>query len=277
MRLRWWFSAAQWAALTEALFPRDLGPVIYPAPIQVQPPGRTDVEWGQVRAEVNAQLVRLGFFRAGRMDADLEAALHLLHRPVCWLDSVWHPGPPPGLTGLQTGQPTGPPVRMVVAAHGTAGVAALQHPDEPGATLLEAVPVRGLAAAVVARLPAHPPGESSGATVPLGPSAPPERNSVLVSVSTSLTSTQRSTAAMTAVLKRPHARTGQIAANVRDRSGRVRRSEVLRWCDNPDGRYQVTVGKQPGGPDLLVVNPADPQRLGDAVQRLLASVRPRDQ
>ena len=157
VRLSWQLSAAQWAVLTDALFPHDLGPVTYPAPIQVQSSGRTDVEWGRVRAEVSAQLVRLGLFRAGRMDADLEAALHLLHRPVCWVDSVWYPG-----------SPTGQPVRMVAAAHSTAGVAALQHPDEPGATLLEAIPARGLAAAVVGKLPAHPPGQCPGAAVPLG-------------------------------------------------------------------------------------------------------------
>ncbi|MGQ0776638.1 MAG: ESX secretion-associated protein EspG [Pseudonocardiales bacterium] len=266
MRLSWRFSAAQWAVLTDALFPHDLPPVTYPAPIQVQSSGRTDVEWRRIRDEVRAQLVRLGLFRANRMDADLEAALHLLHRPVCWVDSVWQPG-----------SPTGQLVRTVVAVHGTAGVAALQHPDEPGATLLEAIPVRGLAAAVVGRLPAHPPGQCPVTAVPLRPSAAPERDGVLVSVSASLTGAERSIAATASVLNRPHARAGQIAANVRDPSGRVRRSEVLRWCDNPDGRYQMTVSKQPGGPDLLVVNPADPQRLGHAVQRLLSSVRPRDQ
>ncbi|HEY6422423.1 MAG TPA: ESX secretion-associated protein EspG, partial [Pseudonocardiaceae bacterium] len=54
--------------------------------------------------------------------------------------------------------------------------------------------------------------------------------------------------------------------------GRVRRSGVLRWCDNVGGRYQLTVSRRPHGWESLAVCPSDPQRLGDGVQWLLAAL-----
>ena len=85
-------------------------------------------------------------------------------------------------------------------------------------------------------------------------------------------SAERDSAAAAAILDKPHARAGQIAANVRDPSGRARRSNVLRWCDNVDGRYQVTVNRRAGESTSLTIGPSDPHRLGDGVQRLLAAL-----
>jgi hypothetical protein len=254
--LGWRLSAAQWDLLTEAL---QLGG--YPAPIQVRSHGRTGVERGRIRAEVGGELSRLGLLRAGRVDADLEAALHLLHRPASWLDSVW-------LSDAAADQP----VRMLAARVGTVGVCALQYPDRRGETVLDIIPAAGLAAAVVSRLPAHPPGRSPAATVALAssPGRPAQPGGgVLVSASPARTSVERDSAAVSAILDQPHARAGQIAANVRDSAGRVRRSQVLRWCDNPDGRYQITVTPRPDDSRSLTVTPCDPQRLGTALQRLL--------
>ena len=282
MPLTWRLSALQWDVLTEVL-----GLERYPSPIQVHSHGRTRVERVRVRADVCVELARLGLLRAGRMDADLEAALRLLHWPASWVDSVW-------LAGAMVDQP----VRVVAARDGTAGVCALQHPDQPGATLLEVIPAAGLAAAVVRRLPPHPPGRSSAVTVTLqsdgarqpneakqhgarqhGGARPPSGaqfgGALLVSASPVQTSAERDSAAAAVILDKPHARAGQIAANLRDSSGRVRRSDVLRWCDNVDGRYQVTVNRRSGEPASLTVGPSDPQRLGDGVQRLLAALQPR--
>ena len=268
MLLTWRLSAPQWEVLTEVL-----GLERYPSPIQVRSHGRTHVERVRVRADVCVELAQLGLLRAGRMDADLEAALRLLHWPASWVDSVW-------LAGAMADQP----VRVVAARGGTAGVCALQHPDQPGATLLEVIPAAGLAAAVVRRLPPHPPGRSSAVTVALQPDGarqlrPPSRaqfgGGLLVSASPVRTGAEHDSAAAAAILDKPHARAGQIAANLRDPSGRVRRSDVLRWCDNVDGRYQVTVNRRSGEPASLTVGPSDPQRLGDGVQRLLAALQPR--
>ena len=42
-----------------------------------------------------------------------------------------------------------------------------------------------------------------------------------------------------------------------------------------DGRYHVTLTRQHDGHEWLAVGPSDAQRLGDGVQRLLASLVPR--
>ncbi|HEU0086796.1 MAG TPA: ESX secretion-associated protein EspG [Pseudonocardiaceae bacterium] len=262
--MRWQLSAAQWDVLTEALFPHHGGLEIYPAPIQVPVHGHTDAERGRLSAQVAVELSALGLLRGGRVEADLEAALGLLHRPACWVDSVWLPDP-------EAEQPA----RVVAATGAAIGICVAQYPERPGVTLLEVIPAHGLAAAVVRKLPAHPPGTRPGLTVPLGPPAPSAPPGLLVTVPTARTSPERSGAAVAAILNQAHPRTGQIAANLRDPFGRVHRSQVLHWCDNPDGRYQMTVTRSPGGPDRLAVAPADPQRIGHAVQRLIDSLHPR--
>lgn len=256
--MRWQFSAVQWDVLSEL---RDIEG--YPSPIQVLVQGRTDVERVRIRAQVADELSRLGLLWGGRVEPDLGDALDLLRRPACWVDSVWLPD-----TDAEQ------PVRLVAARGGTAGVCALQRPEQPGATVLEVIPPDGLTAAVVRELPVHPRGSSPEVTVAAEPAAAPDRAEVLVSVPTGKTGAERSRAAAAAILERPHLRAGQIAANARDSSGRVRRSQILRWCDNPDGRYQVTVNPS-GAQNWLVVTPADPQRLGEGLARLVDSVQPR--
>jgi EspG family len=126
-------SAPQWDLLTEVVRLEA-----YPAPIQVRSHGRNALERGRIRAEVGKELKALGLLRAGRVDADLEAALRLLHRPASWLDSVWLPD-------VAADQP----VRVLAARGGAMAVCAVQNPDRPGATMLDIIPATGLAAAVV--------------------------------------------------------------------------------------------------------------------------------
>lgn len=268
--MRWQFSAAQWEVLAETLFPGHFGIEVYPAPIEVRAQGRTDIDRGRIRAEASAELTRLGLLHTGQVEPDLAGALRVLHRPARWVHSVW---------GLRAAADQ---VVRVVAGHAdTVAVCAVQHhPEQPGATLLETIPIPELTAAVIRRLPAHPPGRSPSVTVPVeseqsrtADAEPVE--GVLVTASSARSSADRAAAIAEEILSRPHTRAGQIAANVRNTAGQVHRSAILSWRDNPDGRYQVTVSSAPGGPGMLTISPADPQRLGDGVQRLLASVQSR--
>jgi hypothetical protein len=246
-------SAAQWDLLTEMLKLER-----YPAPIQVHSHGRTTEERGRIQADVSEQLHRLGLIRPGRVDADLEAAMRLLHRPAIWLDSVWLADPA-----------ADHPVRVLAARSGTVAVCAVQDPDQAGVTTLDVIPVTGMAAAVVSRLPSHPPGRSPTATIALGPDPGwGARGSGGVLVSAFPVQTERQRAAVSAILDQPHARAGQIAANIRDGS-RVSRSPLLRWCDNPDGRYQITVTTRRDDTRSLTVAPCDSPRLTAAIDHLL--------
>ena len=258
----WRLSAEQWDVLTEAARLQER----YPSPIEVRAHGRTDLERARVRDRVRAELEQAGLLRAGRVDPDLESALRLLHRPAAWIDSVWLPG-----------AATDQPVRVLAARNGFTAVCAQQRPTEPGATLLEVIPAGSLVAAVVGRLPAQPPGRKPAVVVPLDvPVTPRGDGSVLVPASVSASRGERERSAAAVILDAAHPRSGQIAANVRDPSGKVHRSTVLRWCDNDgDGRYHVTVTRQRDGHEWLAVSPSDAQRLGDGVQRLLASLAPR--
>lgn len=96
---------------------------------------------------------------------------------------------------------------------------------------------------------------------------------MLVSATPARTTVERDHAAATAILDQPHARAGQIAANVRDRAGQLHRSQVLRWCDNPDGRYQITISHPHSNNRSLTVTPCDPQLLENAVQQLFYPLR----
>ncbi|MGH3979301.1 MAG: ESX secretion-associated protein EspG [Pseudonocardiaceae bacterium] len=241
----------QWALLAG-----DLGHDSYPAPLRVgvlRGPGA----YARARDELRAA----GLLRAGRVDADLEDALRLLHRPAIWFDSLWLPEA--GSDAL---------ARVVVASSGIIGVSATQHPAQSGVTAIEVIGGAGLAAAVVGRLPTERPGRRPAVTVPVDPAAAhdddgQDSGSVLVSSTDRGHSPARDHAIAAAILDAPHPRAGQISANVRDFTGTVHRSAVLRWYDNEaDGRYQVELS---WCGDRLEISPADPKRLGDAIQRLL--------
>ncbi|MGH3981084.1 MAG: ESX secretion-associated protein EspG [Pseudonocardiaceae bacterium] len=247
----WRLTGAQWALLAE-----DLRHTDYPPPLRVT----TRIRSAAARSRVRDELEAGGTMRSGRVDADLESALRLLYRPALWLDSLWLPD----ATAER-------PVRLLAAQSGRSGVCAVQHPGRQGTTLVEFIPAGGLGVAVVARLPAARPGRKSAATVP--PDDPRARadgeepGSVLVSGEAPIARPANGRAAAAEIIGAPHTRAGQIAGNVRDPSGTVRRSPLLRWYDNEgDGRYQASLTSR----GWLEVAPADAQRLGQAADRLLA-------
>jgi len=248
--MRWGLTDPQWALLAA-----DLGFEAFPAPLRV-----TALRGATGLDRVRDELADAGLLRAGRIDADFEDALRVLHRPAAWFDSLWLPQP--GSDAL---------ARMVAAGGGSVGVSATQHPARPGITVIEVIGAAGLTAAVVGRLPAERPGRAPAVSVALDAAnarhddgRQPDR--VLVPGSGARSSPTRDRAAAATILDAPHTRAGQIAANVRDPSGAVHRSALLRWLDNAaDGRYQVTYSRRG---DRLEICPVDPNRLGDAIQRL---------
>lgn len=243
----WRLTGAQWALLAAELRHTE-----YPPPLRVTTWIRSEAARSRVRDELEAA----GMMRAGRVDADLEAGLRLLRRPWLWLDSMWLPE--------ATDEH---PMRLLAAQAGGSGVCVVQHPEQQGTTLLELVPAGGLGAAVVARLPAARPGRKPVARVPPDDSRAHEEEpgSVLISGDASMARPANGRAAAAEIIDAPHTRAGQVAANVRDPSGTVRRSPLLRWYDNEgDGRYQASL--TPRG--WLEVAPADAQRLGQAADRL---------
>jgi hypothetical protein len=79
--------------------------------------------------------------------------------------------------------------------------------------------------------------------------------------------------AVTGLLDAKHTRSGQIAANARDRAGRRLRSPVVFWFDNPaDGRYSAVVRAERHGEDWLTVTPAGYDHLVARLRECLAGI-----
>ncbi|MGH3977518.1 MAG: ESX secretion-associated protein EspG [Pseudonocardiaceae bacterium] len=252
--MQWGLADAQWALLAA-----DLGHECYPPPIRVGA-----LRGQRAFAQARDELAAAGLLRAGRIDADLEEVLRLLHRPTLWFDSLWLP---------EAGRDA--VARLIVAANDRVGVSATQHPALPGMTALEVIDSAGLAAAVVSSLPAERPGRRPAVTVPLDAAGArddeEEHGEVLIAGIDSGRSLARDRAAVMTILHAPHPRAGQIAANARDPAGAVHRSSPVRWYDvEADGRYQVATSQRG---DRLQISPADPRRLGHAIQQLFATVR----
>jgi hypothetical protein len=245
----------------------------YPYPIEVRSHGQTDVERRALRHRVRDELRGAGLLRADRLDADLEAALRLIARAECWVDSVWLPD-----------EHADSPMRALAARTGRAALLAVQLPGESehagGDLLLREIHPSGLVAAVVGELPTAPAGRRPAVTAPAsafgGPATAPreETGGVLVSGSPGAGRAERDLRTFEEVLDAPHRRAGQLAANHRDAAGRRRRSAALRWFDNPDdGRY-LLVDESDGREARSTLRPVDAHQLGARAQAALNSVLP---
>src|SRR5699024_1539510 len=99
-----------------------------------------------------------------------------------------------------------------------------------------------LSQVVLPTLPPSPPGNRGKVEVPASSLTPAEEveESILGSAMPSRGSSgDRQVELYYAIGQAEHTRLGQIAANLRDRHGKIRRTPVLSWFDNvePDGRY----------------------------------------
>lgn len=251
---QWSFTAAQWGLLT-----RMLELAFYPAPIEVN----LALRGGDVAAR---ELTERGLLHQGRVDANLEEALRVLARSESSVDAVWLDQPEATL-----------PVRVLAARSGRLGVLATQSPDQPGATQVREVSANGLAPALIGQLPANIPGTSPAVTVPaekrdnLG-TGDQQQGVLRSTTSSSLSRQERDRRAAVKIVEVAHQRAGQIGANRRDRNGRERRSDVLRWFDNAgDGRYLMALQHVRDARQWWIA-PADAEALGTQTAELLASV-----
>lgn len=67
--------------------------------------------------------------------------------------------------------------------------------------------------------------------------------------------------ALEAVLSKPRIRGGQIVANMRDGTGKRRRSRPVEWFDTEAGRWTARLLPAPDGGEHLTVCPADRARI----------------
>lgn len=163
------------------------------------------------------------------------------------------------------------PIRAILAVHGARAVLALLDQDR---LRLANVADTGLARTLLSLLPAHPAG--TGRTISLATTAftaatkadnPPKAWDILHKHGIN-----RDDARTVVAMSIGGFRTGQIAAELRSRGGRILRSpRVVGFHDTPRGRYR-TLRKITDSTDQLTIAPAGPATLARDINELLAEL-----
>lgn len=280
----------------------ELGLGEHPYPISVPSHGATMNERVSLRHRVQPQLKEAGYKDAGgRVEPKLEAALNVLAFPATSVDAVHV---------LDTAKG---PQSALAASDGETGVLALQdaegvwlRPIDPDAVLSEILALlpradRGTARSVTlpldqalqtpparVKVPARAP-QPEQTTDPTAdepkskigqlfgrrkdkeqPPPEPDRRPRRPLSERTLGDPREDYAL---ILAEPRDRGGQIAANVRDSTGKKFRSPVLAWFDTYSGRYLSLSRSGPDGADWVTVAGADLHTLRTRLSELHHDLR----
>ncbi|SDP89857.1 EspG family protein [Actinopolyspora xinjiangensis] len=246
-------------------------------PLEVEPYTHTREQFAEVGNREYETMRSEGLVVDDEVEPGLAWALAVLAKPYLWVDSMWFP---------RFGEP---PMWRAVAAV-TAGnrvVLGVQPPGETerygGALTVELHDRVSLSQVLLPTLPPAPPGNQGPVRVP--ESSFPRQDSEAESESHGLlrpaagsaggSSGDRQLELYRTIGAAEHLRAGQLAANLRDRNGRVTRSRVVRWFDNaePDGRYLDHHERGTTGEPIHALTPVDARALGGKIEELVAEVR----
>ncbi|NYH76995.1 hypothetical protein FHR84_000309 [Actinopolyspora biskrensis] len=247
-------------------------------PLEVAPYTHTRQEFAEVGKREYGTMRSQGLIVDDEIEPGLARVLTVLAKPYLWVDSLWVP---------RAGEPH---LWRTIAAvtEGSRIVLGVQPPGETerygGPLTVELHEGVSLSQALLPTLPAAPPGKQGPVKVPSS-SFPkeeteqePAQHGFLERAATtrgSATSGDRQLETYRAVGGAEHLRAGQLAANARDRNGRVNRSAVVRWFDNaePDGRYLDHTERGSTGEPVHALTPADARVLGNKIEELITTVR----
>ncbi|QUH00338.1 ESX secretion-associated protein EspG [Saccharopolyspora erythraea] len=244
-------------------------------PLDVPSFGRTTEEFGRIARFERPRMEELGIVVRDEIQPQLAEALRLLAKPYLWVDSLWFPK-----AGDDHCWRT-----LAVVTEGNRIVLGVQPPsDNPrygGPLTVEVHEKAPLSQVLLPTLPPAPPGNRGPVRVPqtsFRSSQPHEDEEVDVMAPVRPVragSGDRQVELYEAIGRAEHVRLGQIAANLRDQYGRVRRSTVLKWFDNvePDGRYLDHSARAATGEQLFMLTPADARLIGGEIESLVAQVR----
>lgn len=240
--------------------------------------GRTTQQVGEIAQREYPTMEQLGIVVADDIDPELAEALTLLTKPHYWVDSLWFPR----LDSDHMWR------TVAVITEGDRVVLGVQTPGETerfGGTLtVEIHEKMPLPQVLLPTLPPAPPGNRGVAKVPVSVFQQRMRQSdedegqdsfMQSTTRRPASSGDQQLAVYDAIAGTEHVRAGQIAANMRDRNGKVKRSTVLKWFDNaqPDGRYLDHVEGSGTGEQLMAFTPADARLIGAKINELVTAVR----
>lgn len=246
-------------------------------PLEGQSYGRTTQQLGEIGKREAPTMEQLGILVNDEIAPGLAEALRVLTKPYLWVDSMWFP------------DFTDEAMWRTVAAvtEGNRVILGVQAPGETerygGTFTVEVHENVPLSQVLLPTLPPAPPGKRD-ARVPASSfrsQQPPEDTEEATFMQRAqpsagrMSSGDQQLAIYKAIGATPRVRGGQFAANMRDRNGRVKRSQVLKWFDNvePDGRYLDHNERGSTGEQVYMLTPADARLIRTKVDTLLASVR----
>jgi ESX secretion-associated protein EspG len=229
-----------------------------PPVLDINSHGRTFDERDELRITAWKSLASKGFGEPGDLDPDLARCLTVLARPEWEVDGRLH---------LSA---DGPRTSVLVAASGTAAAVAVL---DAGHLTVWRTAATGLARAMVARLPEHPPGTGVSISVlaetldrcaARAGSDPDVLGRALVSAGLGKDQTRKLVEVVGHVV-----RFGHIGAARTPRHGaRVRAGHVVSFYDNPSGRYLFT-RRRSGGALWVTLAPGRTDAISRQVEELL--------
>jgi EspG family len=246
----------------------DLGELPYP--LRVRSHGSTEDERSALRQRVHRELMARGLRdHFGRLEPHVEDWLSVLARPALRIDALHIP------------DYQAPPVGILAASHGNAGVLVVQ--DADGLWVRSAV-AEGLASEVVDLLPAGKRGTEASITLPVQEALriPPNRVPVTIGGGVAAPKSRRRPSLSDQVADpreayarlggQPRLRGGQLAANGRNEVSGWRRSPVLAWFDTATGRYLSLSRPGTDGREWVTVAPADTKTLRSRFVEMVAGI-----
>lgn len=253
---------------------RYLGIEDLTAPLDSPGYGATENQVGELGRREAPTMESLGILVNDEIDSKLANALRVLAKPYLWADSMWFPD-----FGKEIWWST-----VAVLTEGNRVVLGVQAPGEKegqgGLLTVEVHENVPLSQVILPTLPPAPPGNRGAVRVPASSfkqdAQEPEQQGFMQQTGTVRGNIgDRQLATYKAIGAAQHVRGGQIAANLRDRNGKVKRSTVLRWFDNaePDGRYLDHNERGNTGEQMYMLTPADAGLIRTKVDELIKSVR----
>ena len=242
-------------------------------PLEAPAYGATLEQVGDLARREAPAMEAAGILAEDEVMPELEAALHVLAKPYLWVDSLWFP------------QFGAEPAWRTVAARteDERVVLGVQPPMDDrfgGMLTVEVHDKAPVPQVVLPTLPPAPAGRHPAVRVPESSfrltQEEPEQDSLLQegTPTKSRGSGDREVEAYWAMSRTEHVRAGQLAANLRDLTGKVHRSRPVTWFDNaePDGRYLDHNELGSSGERLYMISPADAGTIGRCIDSLIKSV-----
>jgi len=243
-------------------------------PLEAPSYGATQQQVADLARREAPQMEALGLLVNDELAPGLEDALRLLAKPYLWVDSLWFP------------QFGADPAWRTVAARTDEDrvVLGVQPPldDRFGGMLTVEVHEKALLPQVLLpTLPPAPRGTRNPVRVPESSfrvgQAEPEPDTFLEESGRAARggSGDREVEAYRAMGRVEKVRVGQLAANLRDTTGKVHRAGPVTWFDNaePDGRYLDHTEQNSNGERCYLITPADAGVIGRTIDSLVRSAR----